>query len=462
MRKNFNVIVRLSEMPVSGFPLGTDVTVYVKQPWHSASGLAYVGARIGADPKGHAVLCLDDKTQKVYAVDPASVDELAVDQLYMKISHQAERGTLVPVTTRAFPDGRHEVSFHYKSTEVFSGGSYHRDYPFDIFQSDQLDVSNGKTGETARYSENLGCYICPSADSALQLSHDGSFHMNNDAELGQAIFKSFADARGFCYDYNRWPHHARSAAVTWAEHYHYYKNLQNPEKRYIDCYIHTKCVTNSFREDPCGELVAAINERMSGFTDEQKATAPLVATELYKMGYGRLVNQMVGSGRDVFFDDNILTSGNGKLVGFHTIDAYNSQPMAYVITPEGKMNLRSMGDLDVGSIKEAVDYVSSRWDKYPTYRSVQMEDAVKAHSERVRTSSAKAYTPLQHSLLERFLEEFTPDHRQAVAGFIADATRSRLVGAGVRVPDRWYADARQELSNLANGMLTSQHSGIKM
>lgn len=79
MRRNFNDIIRLRES-LKGVSPDVGVALFVKNPWHSTSGLAYVGVFIGpgGDESLNAFLCLDDRTQSVYPVDPKSVDELAV------------------------------------------------------------------------------------------------------------------------------------------------------------------------------------------------------------------------------------------------------------------------------------------------------------------------------------------------------------------------------------------------
>lgn len=515
MRKNFSDIIMLRES-LKGVPSDVGVAMFVKNPWHSQSGLAYVGAFVGSgkDDSLNAILCLDDRTQSVYAVEPGSVDEIAMDCTVAKLQHQAERGHLIPVVSRTFPDGQRGMDFMYLDKSQGGDGVY-RHYPVDAVQRDILADERGRRGGETIYDESRQCFLSPSEGKAIpnlsyalsqsllyrndvrqmgnndyrviidhrspsgineRVAHflssawSGSFHLSTvparDNAVGMALFRVFSDAQKFSYEYNRWERLAIDAAVDQAENAKWRDSWKNEDLRHIGCYVYAKGTSKRFMDDPCGDLVSAIRAKMPEWDDSQRSAAEGVIVDLKKMGYSRLLCQTVGVGRDVFFDRSIKTSSGSDLVGFHAIGLGISQPcMAYVITPDGdragRMSCVFLKDVDVSALKEGYGYMTSRWERNPLYKSPQRLDAVLAHAERVKSSSQKVYTPEQAQRVRRFLEEFSPDHREAVAAHIADSAHSLLLSEGRRVPQKWEADARSEILSLAVGVSRSEAQGMK-
>ena len=194
--------------------------------------------------------------------------------------------------------------------------------------------------------------------------------------------------------------------------------------------------------------------------------AEAVINEIRLAGIAKMVNEYIGpSGRDFLLQDGVNTKNGDILVGFHTIDVKGGvSPMVYVITDAAvgkRFTSKSLGDVDVDSLKEGFYRMYDKWTRNPEYRSPQLQQAVTAFRSRIVDPSVRTFTTGQHDTLRNLLDLFKPEHTSAVADYIADAAHSFMIRSGDRVPQKWETDARKELAGLAEGVIRDASQTIR-
>ena len=93
-------------------------------------------------------------------------------------------------------------------------------------------------------------------------------------------------------------------------------------------------------------------------------------------------------------------------------------------------------------------------------KGVSEEAAVKAIIDRASDSSARAFTPEQVKTLNVFAKDAeTPEQREQVFAGLWEKAQPKLAADGVN--EHWQQDAREELSDLAQGDVRSEQQGMK-
>ena len=93
-------------------------------------------------------------------------------------------------------------------------------------------------------------------------------------------------------------------------------------------------------------------------------------------------------------------------------------------------------------------------------KGVSEEAAVKAIIDRASDSSARAFTPEQVKTLNAFAKDAeTPEQREQVFAGLWEKAQPKLAADGVN--EHWQQDAREELSDLAQGAVRSEQQGMK-
>ena len=93
-------------------------------------------------------------------------------------------------------------------------------------------------------------------------------------------------------------------------------------------------------------------------------------------------------------------------------------------------------------------------------KGVSEDAAVKAIIDRASDSSARAFTPEQVKTLNAFAKDAeTPEQREQVFAGLWEKAQPKLAADGVN--EHWQQDAREELSDLAQGAVRSEQQGMK-
>lgn len=93
-------------------------------------------------------------------------------------------------------------------------------------------------------------------------------------------------------------------------------------------------------------------------------------------------------------------------------------------------------------------------------KGVSEDVAVKAIIDRASDSSARAFTPEQVKMLNAFAKDAeTPEQREQVFAGLWEKAQPKLAADGVN--EHWQQDAREELSDLAQGAVRSEQQGMK-
>ena len=93
-------------------------------------------------------------------------------------------------------------------------------------------------------------------------------------------------------------------------------------------------------------------------------------------------------------------------------------------------------------------------------KGVSEDAAVKAIIDRASDSSARAFTPEQVKTLNEFAKDAeTPEQREQVFAGLWEKAQPKLAADGVN--EHWQQDAREELSDLAQGAVRSEQQGMK-
>lgn len=512
--KTLDDLVRLRQS-LEGIDAKDSVMMFVQHPFELKEGIAYCGAWVdgeGSHPV-RGILARETQYGGLYRVDTDILDAFNIDQIVKKLEHQRKEGNLIPVVAERFDGDKYSLDFRFFDKNIGEGGQY-RHYPIDSNQLEVLDPINSQMHGKAYFDNAKRSFVCSTPINALlvayavsdELLHRNRVHhvgkndyrvvvdLRNPSGLDQKVlqslaaslggkgnvhysptrmneidityFEDYASAKEFADSYPVWKQKAIDAAVCRATDGNRRSSWINDEGLYVSLYIQRNYHTNSFRDKPCQELVDAIEARMKDIDPSLHPHAASVINELRLAGVAKMVNEYIGpSGRDFLLQDGVDTKSGDVLVGFHTIDVKGGvSPMVYVITDgtDGKrFTSKSLGDVDVDSLKEGFYRMYDKWTRNPEYRSPQLQQAVTAFRSRIVDPSARSFTTGQHDILRNLLDVFRPENTKAVADYIADATHSFMLRSGDRVPQKWEQDARKELTDLTNGVIRDAGQTIR-